>query len=242
MKRLPTSNGQGPTTPAGSFAVNQAGSTPRSNTPIPFASPSFRFGTPRKGMLGGKTFAGSAQAGLTPNSSFNFNLASPNLSIASPMVVGRSVPGLDSLTGFPAASPNGLGFGALDGGVGMSMSLSNLGIDMSTQMSTGGTATGRVDDAERRRRLLAVLETVGGKSGRVSKEGLERVGRRCELEMLQEPSKVVMAGKALLVDVRWFVLTGVRATTMRLMMGIDRVRFKASRTCHTSRARTGGIV
>jgi hypothetical protein len=211
MKRLPTGNGQAPTTPAGSFNLNQAVSTPQSYlTPVPFASPSLRFGTPRKGMLGGKTSA--AHGGLTPSSSFNFNLASPNLSIASPRGGGLNVPGLDGLASFPVPSPNSLGFGALDGGVGMSMSLSNLGIDMSNQLSTGGPAPGKVDDAERRRRLLAVLETVGQKSGRVSKEGLERIGRRCELEMLQEPTKVVMAGKALLVDVRWFVLGGITST------------------------------
>jgi len=207
MKRQPTANSQSSTTPAANQAQNI--STPQPYlTPVPFTSP-FRgtsklLGTPKRGVSG-KTIGGTAAGtGLTPNSSFNFTFTSPGMNNASPSMSGLNVPGIEGLAGFATPTPS---FNGLDGGAGMGISLSSLGINMSTGFSAAGSAPGKIDDAERKRRLLQVLETVGKKSGRLSREGLERVGRRCELDMLPEEGKLVMAGKnAVMVDVRWFVL------------------------------------
>jgi len=113
--------------------------------------------------------------------------------------------GID-MSSTPAAS--GLALGAFEGGTAMGLTLSNLGINMGTSMSTGGSTGGKVDDAERRRRLLAVLETIGKKKGRLSRDAIKRLGRRYDLVPEEaEPLKLSLAGKAgFVVDVsRCFV-------------------------------------
>lgn len=204
MKRLPTLPGQGPVTPNSSAHHNPSTPQPH-HVPGSFTSPALggtpkSFGTPRKGMLSGKTFPGT---GVTPNASFSFNLASPSMGQGTP----QGATSLDALASFPTPSVNGMSLNTLDAGAPMGLSLSSLGVNMSTGLSARGSTHGKIDDAERRRRLLAVLDSVGKQSGRLSREGLERVGRRCQLDMLPEEGKLVMAGKnAVMVDVRMFVL------------------------------------
>jgi len=86
----------------------------------------------------------------------------------------------------------------------MGLSLSNLGINMGTNMSSTESSSGKVDDAERRKRLLAVLDTIGREKGRLSRESIKRIGRRYDLVPEEaEPLKLSLAGKAgFLVDVR----------------------------------------
>ena len=101
-------------------------------------------------------------------------------------------------------STSGLVLGAFDGGAAMGLSLSNLGINMGTNMSSTESSSGKVDDAERRKRLLAVLDTIGREKGRLSRESIKRIGRRYDLVPEEaEPLKLSLAGKAgFLVDVR----------------------------------------
>jgi len=201
MKRLPTSSsGPAPVTPSASFNLLPSVSTPQPyTTPAPFASPAAR-GTPRKGMVEQKNFGG-AMAGSTPNPSFNFSFESPGNPFATPNMLNVDGAGLN---GTPAAS--GLALGAFDGGTAMGLSLSNLGLNIGTSMSTGGSSSGKVGDAERRRRLLAVLESIGKKKGRLSREAIKRIGRRYDLVPEEtETLKLSLAGKAgFVVDVRIF--------------------------------------
>lgn len=154
-------------------------------------------GTPKRGMLGQKTF-GAAANGSTPIPSFNFSFGSPANASASPGMMNLDAMGLNAT---PSAS--GLMLGAFDGGAAMGLSLSNLGMNVGPSMSAAGSTSGRVDDAERRRRLLAVVETIGKKKGRLSRESLKRLGLRHGLVPDEaEPLKLSLAGKAgFVVDV-----------------------------------------
>lgn len=163
--------------------------------------------------LGGKTMAGNGEGTpalgsmalgahgtpfALPNSSFNFG--SPAFTFTSPNASGAGSTSIDALTGFtnPAASYSGM-----EGGTSMGMSLSSFGINlMGPSMSSTGSAAGKTDDAERKRRLEVIIDTIGRRPGRISREGLERLGRKCGLDtQMGEVDDLAMAGKNILVDV-----------------------------------------
>ncbi|KAF2003659.1 hypothetical protein P154DRAFT_486299 [Amniculicola lignicola CBS 123094] len=90
----------------------------------------------------------------------------------------RSVPGMMNYD-----SPAALGL-AIEGGVGMSLTMSGLGM---SSLGMSASAMGRADEDERRRRLEAVIETLGQKPGRVSEEGVLALCKRMGLGVMREP-------------------------------------------------------
>lgn len=90
----------------------------------------------------------------------------------------------------------GLGSGSTDGNLRMS------GLGLSMGVSTGSHS--KLDDAERRRRLEAVLATLGRRPGPISQAGVERLARRGGLELYQEPGEkklMTLGGGNYAVDV-----------------------------------------
>ncbi|KAB8576232.1 hypothetical protein FH972_025760 [Carpinus fangiana] len=65
-------------------------------------------------------------------------------------------------------------------GVAMGLSSSTLGVNLGTGSSIG---PGRMGEDERRRRLEAVLQVIGQRTGMVSQHGLEQLGRRLGLNL-----------------------------------------------------------
>jgi len=140
--------------------------------------------------------------GLTPGLGQSFaGWSSPAIGAATSFgsTAGQVLVGFDS-----PAMLGGLGLTALEGGVGMGISMSNMG-NLGLGLSASGM--GKVDDGERRRRLEAVLATVGERHGRVSQEGLERLSRRFGLEVMWDEGMrdgrrtLSMAGSTMVVDV-----------------------------------------
>ena len=101
----------------------------------------------------------------------------------------------------------------------MNLSLSGLGLNnmsmlgsLSQGMLGGGSSMGlghKLDDAERRRKLESVLNTLGASAGRISQEGVERLARRMGLEIYDETREgarsLMIAGKSVFaVDVSRF--------------------------------------
>jgi len=111
----------------------------------------------------------------------------------------------------PAALGISLGnLGALDGGVGMSISMSGISGLGLMGSSMGGSS--RVDDEERRKRLEAVVGILAQKPGRVSREGVERLARKHGFEYQEDTKDVredikkgrkllTIAGQTVLIDV-----------------------------------------
>lgn len=158
-------------------------------------------------MPGGKTFtakastpigeAGTISGGIAAASPA-FNMGTPLLTFGSPAITLTS----PNATGVGTSVANGMGFMGFDGGVGMGITLSNLGISMGAPaMLATASATGKADDAERRRRLKTVLNTLGTRSGRISRDGIERLGRKCGLDIQAGDAELAMAGKNVMVDV-----------------------------------------
>ena len=84
---------------------------------------------------------------------------------------------------------------ALDSSVGsapMGLSMSNLGLGlgfatgMGASASAQSTGSGKLDDAERRRRLETVSTMIGKRPNRISQEGIERLARRLFREVDKE--------------------------------------------------------
>lgn len=97
------------------------------------------------------------------------------------------------------------GIGGVDMGLGMSLTGSQMGLDLRMGPS-GSMGPARIDDEERRKRLESVIAKLRERPGRVSEEGIERVAQRCGMAVETEPkgdnSKVLLlAGEALLIEV-----------------------------------------
>jgi hypothetical protein len=113
----------------------------------------------------------------------------------------RSVP---SMMNFD--SPAALGL-SLEGGVGMGISMSGMS-GLGGLGLAGSSMGGRADDEERRRRLEAVIATVGARPGRVSQEGVRSLCQRCGLGLAYMPGEqgegkksMGIAGKGIVLDV-----------------------------------------
>ncbi|KAF2020953.1 hypothetical protein BU24DRAFT_416615 [Aaosphaeria arxii CBS 175.79] len=76
-------------------------------------------------------------------------------------------------------SPAALGL-LTEGGVGMGISMSGLGLGMTA------SALGRADEEERRRRLESIISMLKKKPGRVSEEGIMRLCKQENLEVMPE--------------------------------------------------------
>ena len=100
------------------------------------------------------------------------------------------------------------------------MSGMGLGLGMGlSQSAAGGSVMGKLDDAERRRRLEAVLATVGSHSGVISHDSIERLARRLGLEFYQETGEkklMTFGGSSFAVDVSESHLPS-KFRTIRLM-------------------------
>lgn len=115
----------------------------------------------------------------------------------------RSVP---SMMNFD--SPAALGL-SLEGGVGMGISMSGMS-GLGGLGLAGSSMGGRADDEERRRRLEAVIATVGARPGRVSQEGVRSLCQRCGLGLAYMPGEqgegkksMGIAGKGIVLDIDW---------------------------------------
>ena len=90
----------------------------------------------------------------------------------------------------------------LDGGVGMGISMSQMsGLGLGL-----GSVGARADEEERRRRLEGVVSRVGAHPGRVSRDGIERVGKRLGLEVQWEPAGDARKKTALIPGPATFVV------------------------------------
>ena len=103
-------------------------------------------------------------------------------------------------------SPAALGL-SLEGGVGMGISMSGMS-GLGGLGLAGSSMGGRADDEERRRRLEAVIATVGARPGRVSQEGVRSLCQRCGLGLAYMPGEqgegkksMGIAGKGIVLDV-----------------------------------------
>ncbi|KAM0722529.1 hypothetical protein Q7P37_001970 [Cladosporium fusiforme] len=111
--------------------------------------------------------------------------------------------------GAMGATPSGMNMG-MAMGMGMVPSMSELGLSLTT---SGGQK--RNEDEERRARMRRIIKKIGGPRGRVSEEGIARVGRRVgfandiDAEVLTAEERerkvgnrtVSIAGEAVVVDV-----------------------------------------
>ena len=146
------------------------------------------------GVVGSTTFdspshAALAAAAMEPASSSN------------PMGLGLSSLGFNNL-GIHGAGGNLSHLGMMSGLSGGMLGTSSMGVN---------AGPGRLDEAERRRRLESVLSTLGERTGRICQEGLERLARRMGLEMFDEykdgERSLTLAGqKMFAVDVRTSIL------------------------------------
>ncbi|KAI9715510.1 MAG: hypothetical protein M1828_000817 [Chrysothrix sp. TS-e1954] len=107
---------------------------------------------------------------------------------------------IDSVT---ASAPMGLTMSNLGMGMG-------LGVGMGLSASAQSTGSGKLDDAERRRRLETVSTMLGGRSSRISQEGVERLARSLFQEVEREEgmgtnqnTSYVMAGNSVAVIVEF---------------------------------------
>ncbi len=73
------------------------------------------------------------------------------------------------------------------GGVGMGITMSGLGM---SSLGLSASAMGRADEAERTRRLQAIIDIVGAKPGRVSEEGLLALCKRLGIPYEKEQDAV----------------------------------------------------
>lgn len=81
------------------------------------------------------------------------------------------------------------------------LSMSGLGLNMSLP---GASSMGALDDEQRKRRLEAVLATLGTKPGAITQAGVKRLAHRWGLELYEEPGDqklVTLGGGKYAVDV-----------------------------------------
>lgn len=190
--------------------------TPTSFTHLP------AFSSPAPRSVQSPATAPRAQAGKSPGAGPATTPAQPAAAAAATAALNHPTGRLTgsspaaAMLGFdsPAALGMGLG-GALDGGVGMSISMSGmsgLGLGAGMGMGMGMGIGGRVDDEERRRRLEAVVAVLARRPGRVGREGVERLARKHGFEYQEDTKDVradvkkgrkllTIAGQTVLIDV-----------------------------------------
>ena len=120
----------------------------------------------------------------------------------------RSVTGSELGMGTPALSANGLGLG-MGVGMGLGMGPQN---GIPDGLGVGNLVVQDVEE-ERLRRVRVIVDMLGSRWGRVSREGVERCARRLGLECLWEDaviqgegekrSTLSIAGNGLLIDIEW---------------------------------------
>lgn len=157
--------------------------------------------------LAAKGFAveGAGSRSVTPGA-----LANAKMNLGTPMVRGASPAtssqggqaGFDALAGLQSPALAGIVSGVNDIGLHFGnlgpVALSGTGLS-----GTGSSAGGRIDEDERRRRMETTLDTLRKRPGNISRGAIERLARRCELDVLPEgEDSVSLAGKnAIVIDV-----------------------------------------
>lgn len=118
-----------------------------------------------------------------------------------PSSLGAGMAQLDALSALGSPAMNGLP--AIPGSADMGLSLSNI-----TGLGLGGTLVGsnqggKLDDEVRRKRLEAVLQTLRKRSGYISREGMQRLARKCGMETYWDgDDNVTLAGQnSVMIDV-----------------------------------------
>lgn len=108
------------------------------------------------------------------------------------------------------------------GGVGMGITMSGLGM---SSLGMSASAMGRADEAERSRRLRAIIDLIGKKPGRVSEEGLlalcKRMGIPCEKHMDEAGTWSLLIGDEALCDVTF---KNDEIASVNLQTGLDESR------------------
>ncbi|KAL1799634.1 hypothetical protein ACET3X_003671 [Alternaria dauci] len=108
------------------------------------------------------------------------------------------------------------------GGVGMGITMSGLGM---SSLGMSASAMGRADEAERSRRLRAIIDIVGKKPGRVSEEGLlqlcKKMGIPCEKHMDEPRTWSLLIGDEALCDVTF---KNDEIASVNLQTGLDESR------------------
>ncbi|OAG18805.1 hypothetical protein CC77DRAFT_1021701 [Alternaria alternata] len=108
------------------------------------------------------------------------------------------------------------------GGVGMGITMSGLGM---SSLGMSASAMGRADEAERSRRLRAIIDLVGKKPGRVSEEGLlqlcKKMGIPCEKHMDEAGTWSLLIGDEALCDVTFH---NDEIASVNLQTGLDESR------------------
>ncbi|KAF1831955.1 hypothetical protein BDW02DRAFT_571527 [Decorospora gaudefroyi] len=105
------------------------------------------------------------------------------------------------------------------GGVGMGISMSSLGM---SSLGMTASAMGRADEAERTRRLQAIIEILGRKPGRVSEEGMlalcQKMGIPYEKHMDEAGTWSLLIGDEALCDVTF---KNDEIVSVNLQTGLD---------------------
>ncbi|KAH8642456.1 hypothetical protein IG631_05398 [Alternaria alternata] len=108
------------------------------------------------------------------------------------------------------------------GGVGMGITMSGLGM---SSLGMSASAMGRADEAERSRRLRAIIDLVGKKPGRVSEGGLLQLCKRmdipCEKHMDEAGTWSLLIGDEALCDVTFH---NDEIASVNLQTGLDESR------------------
>ena len=137
----------------------------------------------------------------------NASFLSPNAGRFGGKYIGKSP--ATGATGTPTPAPGGGESPALvglEGATGMGFSMSSLGMGMGLGLSSSamGSSSGKLDDAERRRRLEGVLESLESRSGIISQEAVSRLGRKWGLELYEEiedTKLLTLGGNSFALDV-----------------------------------------
>lgn len=152
----------------------------------------------------------------TPSSMGQINFLSPTAGRVAGKTLGKTLAGHHSSPAVSSGTPtlNNLAstfdspafVGMEPGSSSMGFSMSGLGLGMGLSTSAlGASSMGKLDDAERRRRLEAVLTALSKRTGRVSQEGLERLARKHGMDMYMETSReervMTIASGAYAIDV-----------------------------------------
>lgn len=142
---------------------------------------------------------------VTPGAlgSSKMNFGTPVLRGASPATSSQGgQASFDTLAGLQSPALAGMISGVNDLGLHLG-NLGALGLGGTGLSGTRSSAGGRIDEDERRRRMETALDTLRRHPGRISRGAIERLAKRCELDVLPEgEDSVSLAGKnAIVVDV-----------------------------------------
>ncbi|KAL5321674.1 hypothetical protein ACEPPN_009634 [Leptodophora sp. 'Broadleaf-Isolate-01'] len=174
---------------------------------------------------------GPGQAAATPPVSTPFSASNhhshpafsphgPRSVVPSPQQVKKSPANSNTMYGYPAGGhPSSSSFGVGYDSPSAAMALAVPGLELGLEGLPGGMGTpvggvslghlsgARADEDERRRRLGQVMDILKVSKGRLSGEGVERLGLRLGFECLWDstppgaPRLLIIAGKALALDI-----------------------------------------